>query len=255
MNIVDGKILNVLESKNKDKFTVKSSQRLPMDLPIEPIDMRYSYHPIGNQGYTGSCIGWGVSNGALQIEAWKSKVLPFTSFFSPKATWLASRATDSFTRNNFAFLALEGTTVEAALKFAKNYGQCLDEWMPNWGDLPMGFDDFKSIAGKYKIKSYNYIGNSFDDVKRYLSAGKPVINVLKTDAKFMRLYGESKLNTFEIPSSGLHGLHCTCFVGITKEDELIVRNSWGADWGENGYAYMNQAYFNQAIVENWITGF
>lgn len=137
MKIVEGKVLNVLESKNKEKFLVKDSQKLPMDLPIAPIDLRLPYHGVGNQGYTGSCVGWGVSNGLLQIEGWKSKILSENSYFSPKATWLASRSTDSFTRNNFAFLTLEGTTVEAALKFSKTYGQCLDEWMPNWGCLQM----------------------------------------------------------------------------------------------------------------------
>lgn len=33
--------------------------------------------------------------------------------------------------------------------------------------------------------------------------------------------------------------HCVQAVGLnTKEDYWIVRNSWGTDWGENGYIYL-----------------
>jgi C1A family cysteine protease len=36
-------------------------------------------------------------------------------------------------------------------------------------------------------------------------------------------------------------------VGYTTDKRFIVRNSWGVNWGEKGFAYVSEAYINAAF--------
>jgi C1A family cysteine protease len=51
-------------------------------------------------------------------------------------------------------------------------------------------------------------------------------------------------------------LHAILLVGygedILGERYFIVRNSWGLEWGQNGYGFMSYNYFNKSVKENWI---
>ena len=44
------------------------------------------------------------------------------------------------------------------------------------------------------------------------------------------------------------GGHAVCLVGYTAHC-FIVRNSWGADWGDGGFAYASDDYAAGAITE------
>jgi C1A family cysteine protease len=46
----------------------------------------------------------------------------------------------------------------------------------------------------------------------------------------------------------VRGGHAVCLVGYT-EDHFIVRNSWGKNWGDKGFAYALDAYAEQAFTE------
>ncbi|MEO8028344.1 MAG: C1 family peptidase, partial [Bryobacteraceae bacterium] len=41
-------------------------------------------------------------------------------------------------------------------------------------------------------------------------------------------------------ASGQHGRHAMLIVGYTG-NFFTVKNSWGADWGDNGYCYIPKA--------------
>lgn len=49
---------------------------------------------------------------------------------------------------------------------------------------------------------------------------------------------------------GNYGGHAVSCIGWTK-DKLIIRNSWGNYWGDNGYTYMPFSDFGKYVLEAW----
>ena len=61
-----------------------------------------------------------------------------------------------------------------------------------------------------------------------------------------------------VPAAGesVLGGHAVCAVGYDDAKQcLIVRNSWGADWGDHGYFYMPYAFASDAANDamDWWT--
>ena len=88
-----------------------------------------------------------------------------------------------------------------------------------------------------------------DALRGCLAAGFPVVFGTRVTESFVKT-----------PPSGLcgmpaglddrrHGRHALCLVGYhDAERTFIVRNSWGADWGDRGYVYMPYAY---VLEKSW----
>jgi C1A family cysteine protease len=46
------------------------------------------------------------------------------------------------------------------------------------------------------------------------------------------------------------GGHAVLVVGY-RDDNFIVQNSWGSDWGEDGFAYLPNDYVDHFAVAAW----
>lgn len=77
---------------------------------------------------------------------------------------------------------------------------------------------------------------ALDDVKKVLSAGFPVQVSMNTGPAFMQVGRDGIVSAAE-PPSGRHGRHAMLIVGY-RGNFYIVKNSWGADWGDQGYCYI-----------------
>jgi C1A family cysteine protease len=55
------------------------------------------------------------------------------------------------------------------------------------------------------------------------------------------------------PARDLDGArHAVCLVGFDETDETIkLRNSWGPNWGEAGYAWVDEDALGQVLIEAW----
>jgi C1A family cysteine protease len=50
----------------------------------------------------------------------------------------------------------------------------------------------------------------------------------------------------------LYGGHAICFVGYDSKKKLIkFKNSWGTNWGDNGYGYLPYNYINDFCWDAW----
>lgn len=50
------------------------------------------------------------------------------------------------------------------------------------------------------------------------------------------------------------GSHTIALVGYDDVAQMLkFQNSWGVDWGENGFGCLSYAYFEQHLIEAWIT--
>lgn len=83
-------------------------------------------------------------------------------------------------------------------------------------------------------------------IKAVLAAGFPVIIGFTVYASFEHV-GVDGIVPMPQPFEQVMGGHCVLVVGYTA-DSWIVRNSWGAGWGDGGYCYMPLEYLTDPYL-------
>jgi len=91
-------------------------------------------------------------------------------------------------------------------------------------------DELRQQAAKYTIQGYAQI-NTLDSLKKALFANGPCYIAFP-------VYNPEKMNFWKPDYTGqqMMGGHAVCVCGFLK-DRFIIRNSWSAGWGDNGYTY------------------
>ena len=57
------------------------------------------------------------------------------------------------------------------------------------------------------------------------------------------------------PGQKTPGNHAVLAVGAhDSPDSLIIKNSWGTDWGEEGYGYLTRGYYDNYALRAHLLG-
>lgn len=82
------------------------------------------------------------------------------------------------------------------------------------------------------IGSYSEL-TSHEEMKDWISSRAPVVGTLKVYEDFVRLYHGG---VYRHVAGAFAGGHCICVIGYDDDrDCWIGKNSWGTDWGEDGF--------------------
>ena len=92
--------------------------------------------------------------------------------------------------------------------------------------------------------SFAFVRN--DTATNAIYTGGPILTRLDVDATWNNVGANGQLKTYK-PATA-HGGHAIALVGYTKT-HFIVRNSWGTDWADGGFAYATNAYAFAAFTE------
>lgn len=247
-------ILNCLPSQNTlNDWPMASAEEagLLAAAAIPPaIDLREkSWWKIGNQGSTGSCVGWATADSVLRWHFVKSEQLGQKDLLSTRYLWMAAKETDVFVSRPTTFIETDGTSLKAALDIARKFGVVLNSTLPfSSGKLYQGnASTFYAIAAQRRISSYFNLGQNADDWRKWLANNGPILTRLDVDKTWMNaVKTKGKLENYL--SDTANGGHAVALVGYTP-DHFIVRNSWGTSWGDNGFAYASEEYARAAFTE------
>jgi C1A family cysteine protease len=204
---------------------------------------------IGDQGATGSCVGWATADSVLRWHFVQAGRIAKTDVLSTRFQWMAAKETDQFDRQPTSFIDSAGTSIKSALEVARKWGAVRDKELPfKSGRLYRGEEaTFYAVATQLKIASYFNLGGSLGDWRSWLARNGPIVTRLDVDATWdAATANKGKLTTYK-PSTKRGG-HAVALVGYTPTG-FIVRNSWGANWGDGGYAYASNAYAGKAFTE------
>lgn len=135
-----------------------------------------------------------------------------------------------------------GATLRNGIKSLVRWGYCEEEY---WKYDPARYrkrppkEAYKD-AVKSRIKQYERISHSVTDMKHCLAAGNPFVFGF---AVFESFDDEETVKTgkmkMPLKNERMCGAHAVTAVGFNNTQQVfIVRNSWGADWGDKGYFYM-----------------
>ncbi|SFC03305.1 Cysteine protease, C1A family [Flexibacter flexilis DSM 6793] len=206
------------------------------------VDLTSKFPPINDQGQYGTCVAWAAGYNMKTFLEGVDKGLTTSQLantnnqFSPKDLFLAIPSDDKGSGCN-------GTYFEAALDLMISRG------IATLGSVPYADINCSSSASSsvqtFKIKNYRQIKhNSISELKSYLAGGRAVLFGAKLGNKFMSWEGNSVIKSDPVPNNGQHGYHAMVLAGYDdSRNAFRVVNSWGTEWGDNGYIWVDYTYF------------
>ena len=248
------RILNVEESPKTDEdwtFQTAQDADLVTAAPSIPAskDLRSSWGKVADQGSTGSCVGWATADSVLRWHFVKNGRLAREDLLSPRFVWMASKETDPFITRPTTFIEAEGTNLKAALDIARKFGTVRDSVLPfGSGKLyPGQANTFYAIASQRKIVAYFNLRSNQTDWRIWLATMGPILTRLNVDDSWYAATSNGGDLDEYLPDTARGG-HAVAIVGY-RPGRFIVRNSWGADWGDGGFAYASLGYAQEAFTE------
>jgi hypothetical protein len=250
------RVLNCIPSQDTEKdwrFEHADSAGLlaaaPKKIPNAK-DLRETWWKIGDQGSTGSCVGWASADAVLRWHFVKAGRLAKNEKLSTRFIWMASKETDQFDSQPTTFIEDAGTSLKSALDIARKFGAVRDNVLPfASGKLFAGKPEvFYAIAAELKIDSFFNLGRSIEDWRAWIATKGPILTRLDVD----RTWDDAKANKGKLDTyrpKTKRGGHAVALVGYTP-DRFIVRNSWGTTtWGDRGFGYASLDYAQEAFTE------
>jgi C1A family cysteine protease len=215
-------------------------------------DLRATWWKVGDQGSTGSCVGWATADSLLRWHFVNAGRMKNTETLSKRFIWMASKETDEFNSSPTTFIENAGTSLKAALDVARKFGAVKENVLPFSGALyPNDPATFYALAAQLKISSYFNLslnrGGSFDSWRRWLATRGPMLTRLDVDRTWDDA-ADNAGNLDEYQHRTRRGGHAVSIVGYTA-DRFIIRNSWGTGWGDKGFGYASLAYAQDAFTE------
>jgi C1A family cysteine protease len=198
----------------------------------DQVDLRQYCTPIEDQGDLGSCTGHAIS-GAMELLVKKNRGQ--TVQLSRLFIYYNERAAEG-TINSDA-----GAQIRTGIKSVKTFGACVEDL---WGydvtkftrkPKPVSYLD----ALKHRVLTYQRV-TGLEAMLACLAAGSPVVfgfgvyDSFESDA-----VAQTGIMPMPAATERCLGGHAVCAVGYDIPSKmLIVRNSWGTDWGQQGYFKM-----------------
>jgi len=249
-------ILNCLPSQNIQNDWLMASAEEAGSLADSAVplskDLRNdNWWKIGNQGTTGSCVGWATADSVLRWHFVQTGQIDKNEKLSPRFIWMAAKETDVFVSRPTTFIELDGTSLKAALDIARKFGTVLDSVLPfGSGNLyPGSANTFYALAAQRKIASYFNLGTNLADWRSWIARNGPILTRLNVDKAWDEAtINQGNLDTYQPDTA--RGGHAVALVGYTH-DRFIVRNSWGTSWGADGFAFASNAYASAAFTESY----
>lgn len=253
-------ILNCLPSPNPElDWGIDVALAIGLHIPGPAIppskDLRDSiWWPVGDQGFTGSCVGWGTADGVLRWHFVTTGKIAQNESLSVRYLWMAAKETELFKSRPTSFIETDGTSLKGALDIARKFGVVPGSVLPfenpqGTPELYVAGDEstFYALAAQRRITSYFNLGKNLDNWRSWIANNGPILVRLDVDKTWDdATTSHGILDLYD--SAHTRGGHCVALVGYTP-DRFIVRNSWGVDWGDKGFAYASNEYASEAFTE------
>jgi C1A family cysteine protease len=214
------------------------------------VDLTKYCSPVENQANIGACTAHAVAG---VVEYFENK--SFSKYIDVSRLFLYK-----VTRNLLHSKGDTGAFLKSALGTLVLFGMPPEEYWPydteNFDCEPSAF--CYAFAENYRCISYFRHDppklskeQVLQSVKSYLSQGIPSVFGFTVYQSIQNV-----TNTGEIPfPSGkekIMGGHAVAAFGYDDEKgALLIRNSWGEEWGENGYGWLPYEYVLQGLAQDF----
>ena len=209
--------------------------KLTGPLPSE-CDLRPSMPPVYDQGQLGSCTGNAIA-GAMEYERDRQGLSDFIP--SRLFVYYNERALEGTVSSD------SGAVIRDGIKVVNSDGVCPETMWP----YDIGMFSVKPPKRCYvaattdKAVQYEAI-QTLGDLKDAIASNLSVVFGFTVYQSFESpAVAQSGVLPMPTPDEATVGGHAVVAVGYNdSKNQVIVRNSWGASWGDQGYFYMPYQY-------------
>ena len=209
-------------------------------LPLK-VDLEKFCPPPGNQGEMNSCVGYAVGYGAMTIQRaikgnWtdKDKILEEAN----SALFIYNQIEKRHCNENIE--------LHDAMELIESQGNCLFNNFDNGDCNKQPTETDRQQALQYLPYSYYTLFLSVEEpakkilqVKKALAKNKAVIVGMELQRNFFELTKGKSWHS-NIGDTSLVGGHAMVVVGYNQFKRAFrVLNSWGKDWGDNGFIWID----------------
>lgn len=245
----------------KDTFDARD-HIVPMESPRNPVKISFrSRVPyIKDQGNEGSCIGHGCGEHfELGVRMHKSEI-PLsiardTIRLSPNFLYGQCRIAEG------DFNQDAGSTLRTAFQVLNKIGCCPETDDP-YSDATLYLNptpEMVTAASRYRFDAYHRIPD-VETAKSVLASGYSFAIGITLFNQFQSDEAASD-GLIAMPKGSPIGGHCMHVIGADDSKNVLgqigafeVQNSWSAQWGDNGYAWIPYAYVSEMMDETdlWV---
>lgn len=221
-----------------------SSSLAPMISAFRKGDVDFREHCTDtNQRSLPSCVGNATADSVEVLSSLQG--FPKVELSRQFVWTLARNMVDQDKDGKGDYDKLTGTWIRLAFEVLHRHGICLEEYWPydenRWDRLP-SLKAMRKATGR-KIKGYYRITETGRDrpdaILKALQGEHPVVFGTLIEESFMKYNGKGAVGT---PKGKTLGGHAMLVVGYDSKYGFIVKNSWGPNWGDGGYAYFTPEY-------------
>ncbi|QRA44286.1 C1 family peptidase [Chryseobacterium cucumeris] len=217
------------------KFKGKSAETLIASIPSSYTIPNTP--PIANQGQEGSCVAFATAYAAASILEYNFKGI--TNPRSPEYVYNQIKVNG----------CPNGTYASSGLNLIKDQGVCSWDEMP-YTDVECSTQPNatqKSAASTHKFTTWATVDKTnITNIKTLLSMNLPIIITVTVDGSFDSLSSANNW-IWKSHSGAVRGGHAICVVGYDDAKQAFkVQNSWGTTWGNNGFFWIDYAFFAKA---------
>jgi len=220
-------------SKDK-KYSASRDRQLPPN-----VDLRSYMTPVENQGNSNSCTANAMAGA---YEYLTNRILGQSADVSRLFIYYNARELDGDCSQD------QGTYLKSCVKVLRKHGACSENtWSFNLDQiLEQPPKKAYKEAANFRVEDAARVEIDLHTMQSCLAEGYPFAFGLQLFSSFQQA-GSTGLVPMPDPDNEKHdGGHAMLCVGYSDVDQVfIVRNSWGTDWGEQGYCYIPYDYMTK----------
>jgi len=234
------------------RFSLRRSPADPRDhvystpeiiLP-EKVDLRQYDSLVEDQGNLSSCAGLAATSCYELMLGIQNRYLELSDLF----IYYNSRALENNQDKDDGVY-----TLRSVMKSLKEFGAASEEIWPYDSAIVLT----KPSEAAYQdglpraITEYSRIMN-LEGAEQSLANQIPVEIGMPVYSDFMKLDSENFLIKAPAVTDYILGGHAVMMVGYDRANQwFIIKNSFGTEWGMNGYAYLDYDYYRKYVWESW----
>ena len=233
--------------QNMDRFGRQRVLRSD-DLP-DRVDLRVTLPPVLDQGARGTCLAFAVT---AAHERARNLQRGANENLSEEMLYWRCKRIDGDQRS--------GTSFASASQALMDSGQpCEDVWpydvFRDDTDVSYNPPEGALDASPYYNATLTRVSSTIQNMQSWLAREFAVaLGIFLSRGFFEPVRG---IIPMPIPGEELMDRHAVLVVGyendtVPGEGFLILRNSWGSDWGDGGYGYLPYAYIDRYGADAWV---
>ena len=210
------------------------------------IDSR-GWFDVHNQGNIGSCQGNALAD-AIEL-AYMLKYGPeiqLSRFFA----YRESQIQDGINGD-------QGSTLDGGTKAVEQVGLCLESSFPYPNSYSSGLSFYNANRSRLREEAKNYKANgaiplgSWDDMVEFLATRSGIVQIGIMWGRSMDAGWEIKSYS---PGGGGHSVNFVGYLEVSGWPDgigLLLKNSWGTNWGRGGYCLCHKNAVDAMVRSSW----